>query len=544
MSRRPHARHAAMPIVVLVLTLLVGCLGPTSTGVPSPLPAPAATARVLPTATVVPPTPAGTPSPTETPVPPAATPPPPLPTPTALDAPGAVAGQIILPDEHIFASGTPAMDLFFENVATEEVVVVSLPAEQSVYTTTLPAGSYYAYAWTPGLAEKGSFTACRPDELCEDHALLPITVTVGGKVTGVDITDWVAPESASLVLAGTLIDGTGAGPLADAALVIREERIVAVGARGEVQVPVDARVIEWSEATLLPGFINAHVHNTQTARNRRSWARGGVTTVRDLGAPVDLPGCFDIRDRFNLDPENARALAAGPLVTVPGGYPTGQFPSLTVTSLEDARQKIDGLIDGGADVIKITLESGAGPILSPGEAAAIVETAHARGIPVSVHVTRLPDLERALDAGVDDIAHMVAGRVPDAVIQRMVAAGVVWVPTLEPFHGRDSGNLRRFIDVGGLVAMGNDSGYIQGLVIGMPMPEIRQMHAAGMTPLEIIVASTCNAAYVCGRASTLGTLEVGKFADVLVVGGDPLQDLEVLENVRLVVHSGVIIREE
>jgi imidazolonepropionase-like amidohydrolase len=121
---------------------------------------------------------------------------------------------------------------------------------------------------------------------------------------------------------------------------------------------------------------------------------------------------------------------------------------------------------------------------------------------------------------------------------------VVWVPTLEPFEGTDSGNLRSFIDAGGVVAMGNDSGYIAGLTLGMPMPELEYMHAAGMTPLEVIVASTRNAAYVCDRLSTLGTLEVGKFTDVLVVEGDPLQDLQALKNVRLVVHGGVIIREE
>jgi len=189
--------------------------------------------------------------------------------------------------------------------------------------------------------------------------------------------------------------------------VIREERIVAVGPRSEVQGPVDARVIAWSEATLLPGFINAHVHNTHVAYNRQDWARQGVTTVRDLGVSVYLGECFDIRDRLNLDPRNARVVAAGPLVTVAGGYPTGQFPSLTVTSPEDARQKIGGLIDGGADVIKITMMSRVGPILSPEEAAAIVETAHARGIRVSVHVIYLPELEPALDAGVDDIAHMI-----------------------------------------------------------------------------------------------------------------------------------------
>jgi imidazolonepropionase-like amidohydrolase len=347
-----------------------------------------------------------------------------------------------------------------------------------------------------------------------------------------------------LVLLGTLIDGTGAEPVPDAALVIQGDRIVAVGPRAEISIPPGAQIIELPQATILPGFINTHVHYSHSTFNRRTWAQGGVTTVREVGARVNETDVFEKRDRLNAVPEYARALTAGPIVTVPRGYPVGNFPPLTVTSPDDARGKIDQLIDDGADVIKITMESGAGPILSLETATAIVDTAHARGIPVTVHVTRLCDLIQALDAGVDNIAHMIREPAPDAVIQRMVEAGVTWVPTLEPFGGRDSGNLRRFIDAGGMVAMGNDSGLLVGIVVGMPMPEIEYMQAAGMTPLEIIVASTRNAAYVCDRLSTLGTLEIGKYADVLVVEGDPLQDLQVLKNVRLVVHSGVIIRQE
>lgn len=535
--------------MILSAVLVVGCgVSATTPGPPTAEPAPTALLAAVPptekpmTMPATPPTAAGG-SAGATP----ATSLSPTMSPPYLASPqydeGTVAGQIILPATVVSTTAGPALDLFFENVATEQASALSLPAGQRTFTMTLPAGSYVVYAWTPALAEKGAFTSCRPGVACTDHYLQTITVTAGATVSGVDIADWLPVARPTLVLAGALIDGSGAGPLADAALVIREERIVAVGPRSEVQIPVDARTVEKPGVTLLPGFINAHVHNSHTVHNRRSWAQAGVTTVRDLGSPADMRDPFTTRDQLNAAPENARALIAGPLVTVAGGYPTGQFPSLTVTSPEDARQKIGGLIDGGADVIKITMMSRVGPILSPEEAAAIVETAHARDIRVSVHVIYLPELEPALDAGVDDIAHMIEEQVPDALIQRMVAAGVVWVPTLEPFEGSDSGNLRRFIAAGGVVAMGNDSGYITGLTLGMPMPELMYMHAAGMTPLEVIVASTRNAAYVCDRLSTLGTLEVGKFADVLVVEGDPLQDLQVLKNVRLVVHGGVIIRE-
>jgi imidazolonepropionase-like amidohydrolase len=253
-----------------------------------------------------------------------------------------------------------------------------------------------------------------------------------------------------------------------------------------------------------------------------------------------------LRNKRNVDPQYARIIAAGPLVTVPDGYPIAgnDFPSLTVTSPEDARRKINQLIDDGADVIKITLTIDFAPSLSLEEATAIVETAHARGIPVTVHATRLPDLQRALDAGVDDIAHIVTDRVPDEVIQQMIEADVSWVPTFEAMDGQGMDNLRRFVEAGGRVALGNDAGYLAGLEIGMPLEEIEWMQTAGLTPMQIIVAATRDAAYVCRRQDVLGTLEVGKFADVLVVDGNPLEDLQALTNVRLVVHEGVIIRAE
>jgi len=134
--------------------------------------------------------------------------------------------------------------------------------------------------------------------------------------------------------------------------------------------------------------------------------------------------------------------------------------------------------------------------------------------------------------------------VPDEVIQQMIQADVIWVPTFEAMDGQGMDNLRRFVEAGGRVALGNDAGYLAGLEIGMPMEEIELMRDAGMTPMQIIVAATRDAAYVCRRQDVLGTLEVGKFADVLVVDGNPLEDLQALTNVRLVVHKGMVIRME
>ena len=126
----------------------------------------------------------------------------------------------------------------------------------------------------------------------------------------------------------------------------------------------------------------------------------------------------------------------------------------------------------------------------------------------------------------------------------MVQAGVYWVPTLEALRGAGSENLLRFIEAGGQVALGTDAGYLAGLEIGLPIDEMTLMQKAGMTPMQILVSTTRNAAHVCRLEHELGTLEPGKLADVLVVNADPLEDLHALAQVRLVIHGGVIIREE
>jgi imidazolonepropionase-like amidohydrolase len=352
------------------------------------------------------------------------------------------------------------------------------------------------------------------------------------------------PEGPPIALVGgVLIDGTGADPLPDAALVIQGCRISAVGSRDGVSIPTDAQIIDLKGATMLPGLINAHVHAAHSGVNLHAWAQAGVTTVRDLGAEVAYDA-FAARERHAAEPANARVVSAGPLVTVPGGYPIvpNNFPSLAVTSPEDAHQQINKLIDEGADVIKITFSSRL-PTLSPEEAMVIVQTAHERGIPVTAHATNLDELKRALDAGVDDVAHICGDSVPNRIIQRMVNMGVYWVPTLEALNGEGGDNLLRFILAGGNVAMGTDAGYLPGLEIGSPLDELALMQEAGMTPMEIIVASTRNSAHVCRLEQHLGTLEAGKLADVLVINGDPLQDISALSNVRMVIHGGVIIRE-
>jgi len=353
-------------------------------------------------------------------------------------------------------------------------------------------------------------------------------------------------EDAPIVLVGTIIDGTGAEPLEDAAIVIQDGNITAVGFRENVAFPADAHIIELQDATILPGLINSHVHNAYEPFLLEKWAQAGITTVRDLGAKFPFFR-FSARDQNNKDPKFATVISAGPLITVPGGYPIvgNNFPSLAVTNPDHARREVAQLIMDGADVIKIVIESSGGlPTLSLETASAIVETAHQWDVPVTVHLTSLKDLKLALDAGVDAIAHIVPDeQIPADVLEQMVVNNVYWVPTLEPFGGHGAGNLGSFIALGGSIALGNDGGLLPGIELGMPMREIEMMQAAGMSPMEIIVAATRNAAYICNLEDRLGTLEVGKTADILVVNGDPLINLQTMTDVRLVIHQGRLIRD-
>jgi imidazolonepropionase-like amidohydrolase len=167
----------------------------------------------------------------------------------------------------------------------------------------------------------------------------------------------------------------------------------------------------------------------------------------------------------------------------------------------------------------------------------------------------LSDLIRSIEAGADDIAHMIWDELTDSVIARMVEQDTYWVPTLELYryvsadarNGWDQSaidNLTRFVAAGGKVALGTDfAGYDADFELGMPMVEIEAMHEAGMSPMHIIVAATQNAAHVCNLEDDIGTLEAGKYADILIVDADPLTDIQALGRIQWVIHDGIVIRE-
>jgi imidazolonepropionase-like amidohydrolase len=353
--------------------------------------------------------------------------------------------------------------------------------------------------------------------------------------------------SSDLILThGVLIDGSGAAPLPDASIVIRDGKIVAIGP-GIAPIP-NTKVIDLQGRTVLPGFFNCHVHRAFKEDVLCAWAREGVTTVRDLGASLRKDQ-FARRDRMMQYNRHARLVAVGPIISGRGGYGT-----LKLTSPEQARSEVRALAEAGADLIKIGLEDMLQfrrYQLMPLEIVrAVVAAAHDCHLRVAAHVSRARHLALAIEGGVDEAAHMIVDDLPEPLLAAMIARGMIWVPTLElwagvsqmyhlDWHARATENLKRYVQAGGQVAIGTDyAGYGCEFELGMPLKEMRWMQTAGMTPTQIITAGTCNAARACGLADTHGALQVGKVADLVVVDGDPLVDLAALKCTFLVIHRG------
>lgn len=376
------------------------------------------------------------------------------------------------------------------------------------------------------------------------------------------------PRYDLVLVGGTLIDATGAPPVPGAAIAIKEGRIAAVGPAATLAYSPDTPVRDVGGATIMPGFVNAHVHISGLSDDDlRRWARAGVTTLRDLSGPLEERVGRRDSLRARNDPTLPRLLVSGPIVTAPGGYPFAVHdPALRVAGIgvrgpAEAGAQAGALADAGVDLIKIAASGRTDvswPELSDAEIAAIAETARARGLRVTVHVDRSPALRRAVLSGATDAAHSPRDRIPDDLIALMVERGVSLTPTIAVYEdlalSRGKAvdwrrltmpllydNLRRFVKAGGLVALGDDYGGVPGMSIGMPMDEINHWLAAGLTPQQVIEAATRGSATVAGIADEVGTLEVGKAADILVVQGQVGADLSALARPLLVLRAGAVI---
>ena len=332
--------------------------------------------------------------------------------------------------------------------------------------------------------------------------------------------------------------GQNLTPMDDVIIVVENGRILHAGPA--VDHPAEGAV-EMGEATIIPGFIDAHVHIGFFPP--LEVLLGGVTTVRDLAWPPDE--IWPLVERAaEPDFEGPRILAAGQMLTAPGGYPTEASwappgTGFVVASPVDAREAVDRQLSRGASIIKIALNPPAGPTLPAAVIEAIVIAAHDHGARVTGHVHGLAELIKALDAGIDELAHMLMSDevIPDEVISRLVEQDVTIVPTLS-VRFEDLGvaidNTSRFLAAGGRVVYGTDLGN-EGPGPGIDKREVEALFSAGMGVRDIIRAATAGAADYLGLDQK-GAIEVERDADLVAVA--PLDDPASLTEIRGVWRGG------
>ena len=323
------------------------------------------------------------------------------------------------------------------------------------------------------------------------------------------------------------------------AVAIRGRKVVAAG---RLRIPRSARVIRFRGATILPGIIDLHVHSTPPVL-----LRAGVTTTRNLGAPESV-----LRPPFAVR-RYPRVVSAGPMITVPGGYPTGRNPAMAapVRSASEAAAKVDALVAKGAALIKISLLARAGtetvPTLSLEQVRAIVAQAHKHRRIVTAHVLEGRGLELALAGGVDELAHMpcigvTRDQITALVERRIPVVGTLHIAELFIRRGVEGCELaataREFVQQGGTLLYGSD---IPGVPARLDLTELGLMQRAGMTAIDVLRAATAEAGEQLGMAP-LGTLAAGAPADLWVVRGDPTQSLRALGNPLFVMARGTRIR--
>ena len=339
-----------------------------------------------------------------------------------------------------------------------------------------------------------------------------------------------------------MLDGDGGPAVPGQTVVAAGGLIERVGPAATVLPPPGAVMVDGSGATLLPGFVDAHVHLGFYPPPQV--LAGGLTTVRDLGWPPGRLAALaeEAAASWSASP---RLLAAGQIVTVPGGYPTRApwAPPGTarpVSGVAEAVRAVAELAAAGAAVIKVALDDRVGPTLPAAVLAALVRAAAEHGLGVTAHVGTAAEAAKALVAGVGELAHWPfdPSPLPDPLVDAL-AESVVAVPTLhiDPSPARRAG-VRRFLGRGGRVVYGTDLGN-QGPPPGVDVEELRLLVETGLRPGQALAAATSLAAAHLGLAGT-GRVAPGARADLLLVDGDPLEDLTALERVLLVTRDGHI----
>lgn len=388
----------------------------------------------------------------------------------------------------------------------------------------------------------------------------------------------------------SLIDGTGAAPVPGSALISEGTRITWIGPEARLPEGAADTAIDGGGGTVMPGMINCHVHLANDGspdlfgqaerdsvtiaalrgyKNLQLTLQSGVTSVRDCGAAsgiaIDLARA--VQDGLVTGP---RIRAAGRVITMTGGH--GHFIGREADGPDGVRAATRAEIKAGAHFIKAMATGG---VLTPGviptqtalqqdELEQVARESHNAGRRAACHAIGNGGIKNAIRAGIDSIEH--GFYLDDEALQLAIDHGTVLVPTLiavnqivnnggtgaipdwvvekaesESGHHRNSFGMA--VKSGMKIAAGTDAGTPFNPHDYMPA-EMALMVEYGLAPTDAIVAATRNAAYNLGLDPDIGTLEVGRIADVIVVDGDPATDIAAMEQVRFVMKEGQVARND
>jgi len=396
------------------------------------------------------------------------------------------------------------------------------------------------------------------------------------------------PDGSKAFVGARLYDGTGASPIENAVIIVRDGRIEAVGPADTVAISPGAERIDLAGKHVVPGLVNAHAHvsgirglegghydESNLLRQLRLYARYGITTVVSLGG--DGPEAIRLRDAEDAKLDRSRVFVAGNVVTG--------------TSVEEAQAPVDANEAMGVDFIKIRVDDDLGTAVKMKAEIyqAVIARAHEKGLKVASHLFYLDDAKGLLKAGTDFVAHSIRDQaIDDEVIGLLKERNVCYCPTLtrevstfvyesvpeffeDPFFLKEAdpavlatlqepermqkmkestaaqsykkaleqanANLKKAADSGVTIAFGTDTGpaaRFQGYFEHM---ELSMMAEAGLTPEQILRSATGDAARCLGLTD-VGTIEKGKMADFLVLNEDPLADIAKMRSLDSVWISG------
>jgi len=422
--------------------------------------------------------------------------------------------------------------------------------------------------------------------------LCPLLLTLSPAL-GISQTQVEPPPISIVVKAGKLLDVGKGSYVENAAIWIEADRIKEAGRFADIQphAPKDAKLIDLSQFTVLPGLIDCHTHimaripngpdgytlNLATksqafralegAYDARITLRAGFTTVRDVESEGSGYADVALRDAINQGlAEGPRMQVATRAIAAVGQYnPFGVSADLTdfptgaqmVSGVEEARRAAREQIGHGADLIKVYADWDH-PTLTAEEMQVVVEEAHKQGLKVAAHAYTPEGIRNALIAGVDSIEH--GNNAERATLELMKEKHAYWVLTKGHFRDRlkteTNPRVRKYLEdtlqrarqniaiareLGVKIANGFDPASAEGH--GKNADEIVTATELGLTPLEAIRAATINAADLMGWQDRVGAIEPGKFADLIAVDGNPLVDIGVLQNVKFVMKGGAVIKD-